>query len=475
MEKVEPEIPVQPVKPVVKVQSKIDPKYQKDYASFRANVIAWHHDGGELIKYQPVRDAIIDFVFDSINWQQEDVPLDSLYRFKNASGSKLRLLGFERQDQALDVCVVVFDGTNETYQLLLCFGKWLYLGKKSWDFPGAASAIYFATSWLQKNKDKFVNVIKNVDKGETIPAYVKAAMIGKVYKRILNGRIGDAKINHLSDETFLSADTPKNGTFEFREGHSQAWNELNRFICDESKTSDSYIASVRYFNLIQGATINTDNYVLNYSLYQAAVKEIRKSKFIIDENALNDVEKAVKDKREVFEHTQKIFAKVKRVVEEETTLARKTAVDILGFFGNIDIEDELEASDIRDLINDIQGFYQKCFSAGINVSIIDDAQFKKLKESASDIANAMCVLQKDHSGEDDIIILYAFSANPIGVVLPFLEMLRKANKDIDTAYEQMRNEKESLTRKGNWNDNVDPRFEQQKKAFEIISNELVEV
>ena len=170
-----------------------------------------------------------------------------------------------------------------------------------------------------------------------------------------------------------------------------------------------------------------------------------------------------------------MLSKVHRVVEEETALARKNAVDILSYFENIDIEDELEASDIRDLINEIQNFYQRCFAVGINISIIDDVQIKKIKDSASAIAKAMLILQKDYSGEDDISVLYAFSSNPIGVVLPFLEMLRKANKDIDTAYEQMQNEKEALTRKGIWNDNIDERFGQQQEAFEVLCTEMQEV
>lgn len=469
----EPEPQVQPIKPTAKEQPKIDPKNQKDYDFFRANVIAWHRDGGNLIRFVPIRDQISNFVYDAINWQQEGIPLDSKNRFKDSVGG--RLVGFERQDQALDRCIVIFEDTDETYQLLLCFGKWLYLGNRSWNFPDSASAIYFATSWLQRNKDKFVNAIKNVDKGSSIPAYVKAAMIQKVYKQIINGRIGDAKLNHLGDETFLSADSPKNGTNEFSSGHSQAWYELHQFIYDAPKTPDAYTASVRYFNLIQGVTINTDNYVLNYPLYQAALKEIRKSGYVLDENDVNDTEKSVKDKREIIELAQKVLAKVHKVADEETSLARKTALDILSFFDNIDIEDELEASDIRDLINDIQGFYQKCFAAGINISIVDNAKLKKLKDLASDIAKAMNVLQKDYSDENDISILYAFSSNPIGVVLPFLEMLRKANRDIDTAYEQMHNEKEALTRKGSWNDNVDPRFEQQQEDFETLMAELKEV
>lgn len=465
--------PVQPVKPIVKEQPKIDPKNQKDYDSFRANVISWHRDGGNLIRFVPIRDQISNFVYDAINWQQEGIPLDSKNRFKDSIGG--RLVGFERQDQALDRCIVVFEDTDETYQLLLCFGKWLYLGNKSWNFPDSASAVYFATSWLQRNKDKFVSVIKNVDKGSAVPAYIKAAMIEKVYKLIINGRIGETKLNQLGDEIFLNTDTPKNDSYEFSTGHSQAWYELHQFIFNDPKTPDSYTASVRYFNLIQGVTINTDNYVLNYSLYQAALKEVHKSGYVLDENDINDTEKAVKDKREIFELAQKVLSKVHRVVEEETALARKNAVDILDYFENIDIEDELEASDIRDLVNEIQSFYQRCFAVGINISIIDDAQIKKIKDSASAIAKAMLILQKDYSVEDDVSVLYAFSSNPIGVVLPFLEMLRKANKDIDTAYEQMQNEKEALTRKGIWNDNIDERFGQQQEAFEVLCTEMQEV
>lgn len=472
---VEPVTPVQPVKAVIKEQPVIDPKAQKEYNDFKSNVMAWHHDGGNLLKFHRIRDVIIDFVFDSINWQQEGVPLDSIYKFKNAAGTVVKLLGFERQDQALDKCLIVFPATYETYQLLLCFGKWLHLGNKSWNFPDSASAIYFATSWLQRNKERFVTTVKNLDKGNSIPAYVKAAMIQKVYKHIINGVIGNVKLNQLGDETFLNADTPKNETFKFSAGHSQAWYDLQRYIYNESVSTEAYTASVRYFNLIQGVMINSDNFMLNYTLYQSALKEIRKSGYKIEEADFNETENKVKEKREIIEFTISVLSKIHRVVQEETELARSTAMEILSFFENIDIEDELEASDIRDLINDIQCFYSRCFSVGVNISIVDDAKLKKLKESASDIAKAMLILQKDFSYEEDISVLYAFSSNPIGAVKPLLDMLRKASGDIDTVFDQKKNEKESLTRKGNWNDSVDPRFKERQDAFDSLLAELKEV
>ena len=49
----------------------------------------------------------------------------------------------------------------------------------------------------------------------------------------------------------------------------------------------------------------------------------------------------------------------------------------------------------------------------------------------------MRILQKDYSEDEDISVLYSFSSNPIGVVLPFLKLLQKVNNDIDTAYGQM--------------------------------------
>lgn len=69
--------------------------------------------------------------------------------------------------------------------------------------------------------------------------------------------------------------------------------------------------------------------MLNYSLYQAAIKEIRKSGYILDENDINEMGKKVKDKREIFEFAQKVISKVHRVVEEETYQAHTTALNVL--------------------------------------------------------------------------------------------------------------------------------------------------
>ena len=461
-----------PAKLVVTKVPKIDPKNQKEYDSFKENVIAWHRDGDNLIRFVPIRNEISNFVYDSINWQQEGVPLDSKKLFMDSIGG--RLVGFERQDQAIDKCIIIFPDTDETYQLLLCFGKWLHLGNKSWDFPGAASAIYFATSWLERNKEKFVNVIKNVGKN-AVPAYIKAAMLVQVYKRILNGTIKNIKLNRIGNETLLARDSEKNNSQIFLTGHASSWYEIHNFIYNDPKSADAYTSSVRYFNLIQGMQINSTNYVLNYPLYQDAVKEIRKSGFTIDESELNDVESSVKDRREIFELAVKTISKIHKVTVDEASSARTTAVEVIEFFDNIDIEDELEASDIRTMLNDILNFYQKALEAGISIGMAPKEKIELLKSNAQGIANAMRILQENYSCEDDITVLMAFSSNPIGTVLPFLELLKKVNDDVTKADFMMHNEKETLTRKGNWNDTVDPRFDQRRSAFEELYSAFEEV
>lgn len=450
----------------------IDPKRQANYDSFKQNVISWHYDGGSLIKYLEIRDSISDFVYNTINWQQEEVPFDSEKRFENSIRG--RLIGFERQDQGLEKCVIVLKDSEETYQLLLCFGKWLYLGNKSWVFPDSASAVYFATSWLERNKCKFVKAIRNTTEGSVIPAYIKAAMIEQVYKKILNGTIANNKSKKFGDETYLVQNDDKNTSRAFISGHSKRWYELHELIFSQSISSDVYNASVRYFNLIQGVQLNTKNYVLNYELYRKALKEIGKSNYIIDELELNNIEKIVKDKREIFETALKTFRKIHNVVEDELEAAKRNADEIIGYFDNFDMEDEIEEVDVKTILNDILNFYQKCFNTGINIGnqITIKSLVEKFKKQASNIAEAINIMKEDYSNEDDISILVIFSRNPIGLVLPFLEFLRQVNNDIDKADKYLIIEKKKLAEKGVWKSETDPRFAQQSEEIQMLYKEF---
>ena len=301
-------------------------------------------------------------------------------------------------------------------------------------------------------------------------------MIGKVYRIILNGTVGNVKLNHLGEEVFLSADVSKNKNPDFLTGHSDKWYELHEFIYGNLLCAESCAAYVRYFNLIQGVNIGTENYVLDYRLYREALKEIRKSGYVLSENDLNDTEKAIKSRREIFEMVQKILSKVHGVVEAEKVPAQKIAEDVINFFDNIDFgKDELEAEDIRRMIKEIRDFYGKCLEAGINIPMTNNINFRELENSAQKIAEAIAILQKDYSCEDDIAVLYAFSSNPARIVKPFLDVLEEAGRNVETARGQMESEKKALTLNGNWDSSVDPRFTEQQEYFETLLAKLNEV
>jgi len=127
------------------------------------------------------------------------------------------------------------------------------------------------------------------------------------------------------------------------------------------------------------------------------------------------------------------------------------------------------------MLNDISGFYQKAYEAGINIGIAPKEQIDKFKSEAQLLAEAMGILQRDYSCENDIAILIAFSSNPVGCALPFLELLKKALFDVNKANEMMLNEKKTLTRKGSWNDSVDPRFAERRDDFENLFLDFEEV
>lgn len=459
------------IKQNIKKSPVIDPKRQEQYESFKHNVISWHRDGKILINSLPVREEISSFIYNSINWQQEGIPLDTQKRFENYMSS--RIIGFRRQDQAEDKCIVVLEDTEETYQLLLCFGKWLYLGKKSWKFPDASSALFFATSWLIRYKQRFVEAVRNADPN-TVPVYVKAAMIEQIIKRTLNGTIKTENRNDIKQSVFLMDDDVRTTSGSFLNGHSKVWYDLHSFVYSHSAAADSYTASVRYFNLIQGVQLNSSNYVLNYRSFTDAFTQVRSSGYMLNPKEVSELSNEVKERREIIELTLKTIEKLHRVVEEESRLAQNTAKKIIGFFDNIDYDDEIEESDVRTILNDILSFYEKCCQSDVNIHEVTEVS-QKINEqikNAKEISSALNLLKEDHSSLDDLDVLMLFSHNPIGCVMPFLELLKRADSDVDSVSKKMRAEKNSLIQQGSWSDNIDLRFENESADFEKLFDEF---
>ena len=152
------------------------PIVNKAFEDFTKILSEWHYDKKSFTKAYQVRDEIKKFIFANISWQQEGVPLVYVQMVEKSSYD---LVEIERQDKKVGKGLVLLKDDDETYQLLLAIGKSLYLGKKrvgnieyaSWDFEGATSSIRVVTSWLERNKNRFVDVVKAYNDTQKYPDY----------------------------------------------------------------------------------------------------------------------------------------------------------------------------------------------------------------------------------------------------------------------------------------------------------------
>ena len=231
---------------------------------------------------------------------------------------------------------------------------------------------------------------------------------------------------------------------------------------------------MRFFNLIQGNRVDSDTFVLNFPLLNEVLSEIKKSRYSLVGDELNTLGKRVKDKREIFEFAQKTTKKIHDVAKAEIELAKQTVTEITAFFDGFDLDDDIEASDIRTLLDEVIIFYKKCMETGVNVRIPDNLE-KRVQETQSSsrhIAEAIETLKTDYSEESDLAILQSFTNNPIGTVQHLIDFLRMVNKDADDARESLELEKKKLAENGSWIDNTDPRFSEYATQIQEFMAEL---
>lgn len=444
------------------------PVVNKAFEDFAKILSEWHYDKKSFTKAYQVRDEISKFIFTNLPWQQEGVPLVAVQMVEKSSYD---LVEIERQDKKVDKGLVLLKDNDETYQLLLAIGKSWYLGKKregnveyaSWDFDGATSSIRVATSWLEKHKKTFVDIVKAFDDKEKAPDYLKCSMIAEVYRGLLNG---DQKVSRVSDikADFFTKDNNlrKKGDLV---GHSREWCDLvNNIIYANNAAELNIDLTQRYFNLIQGNKKNAKRKILNYSLLELIFKDLRSNSFGIDIEAVeND---RIKARNESKDYLKKILSRIDTVVAAECREAKDLYKEAIAFFGFPD-GSEIDTDDIKDLLNEIVEFYKDTETNGINISLKTNEALA-LKDKCAEISRAFSLVSMDMSDFPTIDKLIAYSKNPMKIIKQFIDFLKKVDEDRKNVYSEMIVAKEALTRSGNWSDDVDPRFDDNKFVFEDL-------
>ena len=389
--------------------------------------------------------------------------------------SSFDLVEIERQDKKVDKGLVLLEDNDETYQLLLAIGKSWYLGKKregnteyaSWDFDGSTSSIRVATSWLEKHKKTFVDIVKAFDQKEKCPDYLKCSMIAEVYRGLLNGdqqvsRVSDIRVDTYIKENNLRKKSELNG-------HSQEWCDLvNNIVYANSAAENNIDLTQRYFNLIQGNQKNAKRKIINYNLLELIFKDLRSNSFDIDlENLETDKIKARNDSKD---YLKKIVSRVDKVVSVECLEGKTLYEEALTFFGFPE-DSEIETDDIKDLMNEVIEFYKDTETNGVNVSLKTN-EATSFKDKGADISKAFAILSADTTDMRTLEKIILYSKNPMQIIKQFIGFLKKVDEDRCNVHSEMLAAKEALTRSGNWSNDVDPRFDENKSAFDDLMSLL---
>lgn len=459
---------------VTETKTVIKPVVNKAFEDFTKILSEWHYDKKSFTKAYQVRDEIKRFILSNLSWQQEGVPLVAVQMVEQSSYD---LVEIERQDRNVGKGLVLLEDNDETYQLLLAIGKSWYLGKKregnieyaSWDFEGSASSIRVATTWLEKHKNIFVDIVKAFDEKEKAPNYLKCSMIAEVYRGLLNGDLQASRVSDIRVDFFArNNNLRKKGDLS---GHSQEWCDLVNNIVYANNVAESNIdLTQRYFNLIQGNQKNAKRKIFNYSLLETIFKELRTNSFDIDIEAIENDK--IKSRNTSKDYLQKILSRINKAVDAECEEGKKLYFEAIEFFGFPD-GSEIETDDIKELLNEIIEFYKDTETNGINISLKTNEALA-LKDKGADISRAFALVSMDTSDLTTIDKLTKYSRNPMKIIKQFIDFLKTVDEDRKNVYSEMIAAKEILTRSGNWSDDVDPRFDTNKSIFEDLMKLLEE-
>lgn len=461
----EPEAKLQPEPESVYVP-KTEPKLyeaqpvitNKKYDDFKNSINTWFYDGTVLNKAREIRDALCSFVFDTLNWQQLGASLELPSMLKNSSS--INLFAIEDQDRANAKGLIELKRNEETKEVLLAIGKYLHIGNKSWQFAGAPEAIYTLTYWLEQHKK---SIVKAVTEEETsIPAYIECSLLAHIIYLCLTDR-DIKKSADVTVETILAFNTTLKND---RVSHSYEWKNLMAICNNDNAARANYERIVNYFNIIQGTSASKK--YINYRALEYALKKLQKNQFKIDFSQINSI--ALKDKKDAIEYCKKLCDRVEAVVKGETAYVNGLIKSLLTYFG-FEEDDSIDASDIRDILNDIANMYSKADKYGVTIKN-RSSTCEQLKNISIKMVQTISFVRSNFTFGGYLSGLMKYSNISIKDIEELNSLFIAVDSDVDILTKYMAEEKERMVRAGSWVDNIDPRFAETLQDFNDIDKEL---
>lgn len=431
----------------------------KKYEELRKSVNDWFYEGKIFNKVREIRDALCAFVFDTLNWQQLGVSIAVRDLVKNSS---VNLFSIERQDRANARGLIELKATEDTRDVLLAIGKYLYIGDKKWNFKDASAAIYTVTCWLEEHKEKIVKAV--LEEECSVPTYIQCALFSDIIYLCLSDK-GIKKPSDITADKFLQRFTSGQVNYS---NHSREWGDLATICYNDNAARDNHNLVLNYFNLVQGSGVTKS--FINHTALEQALKALEKRKYQFDFSSINLG--SITDKKSAIQYCEKLYKRLEGVTKSENTFANGKIQELLNLFG-YEEDSTIEGSDIRDLLTDIIEFYKRVDIYGLTIVQNRTNKAIELKSKSDEIAKTLSFIRKQSVQDNCLGMILKYSGEPMKIIIELSEFLLAVNRDSDTVLVRMENDKNNLVRSGGWVDEVDPRFERTTKLFEQFE-ELME-
>lgn len=377
------------------------------------------------------REDMGDFLMSAINWQAEGVSWDNVSKVKasiSGRASKYKLVALENQTKGNGYYIL--PATWNSLNVINAFIRWREFGNQSWEYPGSDFDVYQVTSWTSRIKKQIVKaVILYDDKNET--KYIEAAMAAEMYRLILNGEYREKTIGNLTAEYLFCNHQAKNKNT----WHSNEWKSLLTVMQQKGADAINRETVRQYFNIVQGSTAGSV-VVLDAVNLAKTIRKVKTSKLQIPDGDLQTEDK-VKLRKDTYSFLMDITSRIGSVARAEIDVAKKTIQPIYDCFDDDDVEED----DINEFLSKVNQFYKEIDDTQINIKTASTDGIKKgLKQIAKAVGDITKVLDED----EPLIVLMAFSGDPIGTIQPLVALINQVSGDIAEAEKHIINRRNNL-------------------------------
>lgn len=437
------------------------PKLSEKEVAFnrkKEDIEAWFEQKKTLEYSSDYNKWVGNFVVQSIAWQDEGFPGDLVtQRLRNGNFVDIEDSKLETNK---NTAVVVMKRDSETRTVLM--GLTLLDYYKNWDFPNAAYYQYMMITWLEKNKNTFIENLFGKSVGVQEHPIITWCIAIEYLQRLLLGeklefKDNEALIRHLMrGKEYTNSDVRAN----------QDWNDVLTFLKNQTSMrttiKTSLVSASKTIMGVVGEKAEGKVPFFRTSELLNSVKHLRDMNWYIKDE-LDQVD--TKQYESIRKHLLSLYAKISVVIASEKKVAQDTIKEFETLLG----KNPTEQSYI-EVVTAIQTFYVTCGTA--NEKYASDLKIKfdnAPSEQAKDAIGLYQILKDSIANENDIDLLKIFSQKPVEE----LKKIIKSLKDVEAFANKL---KETHSKLLGGVDPVDPLIvEGALSKLEELSNKIEEM